>query len=117
MHAEIAECISSPPCLDDSKAEPSLSKEPFEQLKAELAVLRTLIVDQAQWEGMRELLLIPCPKSCLNKVWLVLAEGTAGVQPLLPGAGNPSELIILPAMNMYILMSDLLPCLIWGLSL
>ncbi|OWK56677.1 Fanconi anemia group A protein [Lonchura striata] len=35
---------------DDSKAEPSLSKEPFEQLKAELAVLRTLVVDQAQWE-------------------------------------------------------------------
>ncbi|RLV92424.1 hypothetical protein DV515_00013771 [Chloebia gouldiae] len=35
---------------DDSKAEPGLSKEPFEQLKAELAVLRTLVVDQAQWE-------------------------------------------------------------------
>ncbi|NXB90504.1 FANCA protein, partial [Vidua chalybeata] len=37
---------------DDSKAEPSLSKEPFEQLKAELAVLRTLVVDQAQWEAV-----------------------------------------------------------------
>ncbi|NWT71426.1 FANCA protein, partial [Prunella himalayana] len=35
---------------DDSKAEPSHSKEPFEQLKAELAELRTLVVDQAQWE-------------------------------------------------------------------
>lgn len=51
MHAEIAECISSLPCLDDSKAEPSHSKEPFEQLKAELAELRSLAVDQAQWEG------------------------------------------------------------------
>ncbi|NXR62394.1 FANCA protein, partial [Rhadina sibilatrix] len=37
---------------DDSKAEPSLSKEPFEQLKAELAELRTLVVDQAQWEDV-----------------------------------------------------------------
>ncbi|NXO93156.1 FANCA protein, partial [Certhia brachydactyla] len=37
---------------DDSKAEPSHSKEPFEQLKAELAELRTLIVDQAQWEDV-----------------------------------------------------------------
>ncbi|NXB69125.1 FANCA protein, partial [Struthidea cinerea] len=35
---------------DDSKAEPSHSKEPFEQLKAELAELRSLVVDQAQWE-------------------------------------------------------------------
>ncbi|XP_050834843.1 Fanconi anemia group A protein isoform X3 [Serinus canaria] len=35
---------------DDSKAEPSHSKEPLEQLKAELAVLRTLAVQQAQWE-------------------------------------------------------------------
>ncbi|XP_059713549.1 Fanconi anemia group A protein isoform X7 [Haemorhous mexicanus] len=35
---------------DDSKAEPSHAKEPFEQLKAELAVLRTLAVQQAQWE-------------------------------------------------------------------
>lgn len=51
MHAEIAEYISSLPCLDDSKAEPSHSKEPFEQLKAELAELRSLAVDQAQWEG------------------------------------------------------------------
>lgn len=113
----IAECISSPPCPDDSKAEPSHSKEPLEQLKAELAELRTLVVDQARWEGMRELLLIDCPKSCLNKVWLVLAKGPAGVTALLPGAGNPSELIILPAMNMYILMSDVFPCFIWGLSL
>ncbi|NXB77300.1 FANCA protein, partial [Donacobius atricapilla] len=37
---------------DDSKAEPSHSKEPFEQLKAELAQLRTLVVDQAQWEDV-----------------------------------------------------------------
>ncbi|XP_015495723.1 Fanconi anemia group A protein isoform X1 [Parus major] len=37
---------------DDSKAEPSHSKEPFEQLKAELAELRTLVVDQAQWEDV-----------------------------------------------------------------
>ncbi|NXO71930.1 FANCA protein, partial [Phainopepla nitens] len=36
----------------DSKAEPSHSKEPFEQLKAELAKLRTLVVDQAQWEDV-----------------------------------------------------------------
>lgn len=79
MQAEIAECISSPPCLDDSKEEPSHSKEPLEQLKAELAELRTLVVDQAQWEGMRKLLFIDCPKSCLNKVWLVLAKGTAGI--------------------------------------
>ncbi|NWV96087.1 FANCA protein, partial [Machaerirhynchus nigripectus] len=35
---------------DDSKAEPSHSKEPVEQLKAELAELRSLVVDQAQWE-------------------------------------------------------------------
>ncbi|NXU09640.1 FANCA protein, partial [Pardalotus punctatus] len=35
---------------DDSKGEPSHSKEPVEQLKAELAGLRTLVVDQAQWE-------------------------------------------------------------------
>ncbi|NWR96384.1 FANCA protein, partial [Motacilla alba] len=35
---------------DDSKAEPSHPKEPLEQLKAELAELRTLVVDQAQWE-------------------------------------------------------------------
>ncbi|XP_039414345.1 Fanconi anemia group A protein isoform X1 [Corvus cornix cornix] len=35
---------------DDSKAEPSHSKEPFEQLKAELAELRSLVVEQAQWE-------------------------------------------------------------------
>ncbi|NWX54159.1 FANCA protein, partial [Promerops cafer] len=37
---------------DDSKAEPSHSKEPLEQLKNELAELRTLVVDQAQWEGV-----------------------------------------------------------------
>ncbi|KAL2300085.1 hypothetical protein Nmel_012045, partial [Mimus melanotis] len=32
--------------------EPSHSKEPLEQLKAELAELRTLVVDQAQWEDV-----------------------------------------------------------------
>ncbi|NWI46342.1 FANCA protein, partial [Picathartes gymnocephalus] len=37
---------------DDSKAEPSHPKEPLEQLKAELAELRTLVVDQAQWEDV-----------------------------------------------------------------
>ncbi|NWR00024.1 FANCA protein, partial [Paradoxornis webbianus] len=37
---------------DDSKEEPSHSKEPFEQLKAELAELRTLVVDQAPWEDV-----------------------------------------------------------------
>ncbi|KAF4789227.1 Fanconi anemia, complementation group A [Turdus rufiventris] len=37
---------------DDSKAEPSHSKEPLEQLKAELAELRTLVVDQARWEDV-----------------------------------------------------------------
>ncbi|NXM67209.1 FANCA protein, partial [Serilophus lunatus] len=37
---------------DDSKEEPSHSKEPVEQLKAELAHLRMLVVDQAQWEGV-----------------------------------------------------------------
>ncbi|NXG24325.1 FANCA protein, partial [Grallaria varia] len=37
---------------DDSKAEPSHSKEPVEQLKAELAELRMLVVDQAQWEDV-----------------------------------------------------------------
>ncbi|NXU39219.1 FANCA protein, partial [Drymodes brunneopygia] len=37
---------------DDSKAEPSHSKEPFEQLKAELAELRTLVVEQARWEDV-----------------------------------------------------------------
>ncbi|NXR54761.1 FANCA protein, partial [Hippolais icterina] len=37
---------------DDSKTEPSHSKEPLEQLKAELAELRTLIVEQAQWEDV-----------------------------------------------------------------
>ncbi|NWR24963.1 FANCA protein, partial [Emberiza fucata] len=35
---------------DGSKAEPSHSKEPLEQLQAELAELRTLVVEQAQWE-------------------------------------------------------------------
>ncbi|NXS89884.1 FANCA protein, partial [Erpornis zantholeuca] len=34
----------------DSRAEPSHPKEPFEQLKAELAELRSLVVDEAQWE-------------------------------------------------------------------
>ncbi|NXP19943.1 FANCA protein, partial [Scytalopus superciliaris] len=37
---------------DDSTAEPSHSKEPVEQLKAELAQLKTLAVDQAQWEDV-----------------------------------------------------------------
>ncbi|NXF72005.1 FANCA protein, partial [Sclerurus mexicanus] len=37
---------------DDSKAEPSHSKEPVEQLKAELAELKALVVDQAQWEDV-----------------------------------------------------------------
>ncbi|NWX36771.1 FANCA protein, partial [Notiomystis cincta] len=36
----------------DSKAEPSHPREPFEQLKAELAELRTLSVDQAHWEDV-----------------------------------------------------------------
>ncbi|NXS34353.1 FANCA protein, partial [Pomatostomus ruficeps] len=35
---------------DDSGADPSHSKEPVEQLKAELAELRSLAVDQARWE-------------------------------------------------------------------
>jgi len=39
---------------DESKVEPSHSKEPAEQLKAELAALRVLIVDQAKHEGMEE---------------------------------------------------------------
>ncbi|NWQ62413.1 FANCA protein, partial [Neopipo cinnamomea] len=37
---------------DESKAEASLSKEPVEQLKAELAELRTLVVDQTQREDV-----------------------------------------------------------------
>ncbi|NXK33636.1 FANCA protein, partial [Piprites chloris] len=37
---------------DESKAEPSLSKEPVEQLKVELAELRTLVVNQTQWEDV-----------------------------------------------------------------
>ncbi|NXI34061.1 FANCA protein, partial [Galbula dea] len=37
---------------DDSKAETSLSKEPVEQLEAELAELRTLVVDQAKYEDV-----------------------------------------------------------------
>ncbi|NXE95106.1 FANCA protein, partial [Menura novaehollandiae] len=37
---------------DDSKAEPSHSKEPVEQLRADLAELRALAVDQAQWEDV-----------------------------------------------------------------
>ncbi|NXY62735.1 FANCA protein, partial [Callaeas wilsoni] len=37
---------------EDSKAEPSHCKEPVEQLRAELAELRTLVVDQARWEGV-----------------------------------------------------------------
>ncbi|GAB0195386.1 Fanconi anemia group A protein [Grus japonensis] len=37
---------------DESKAESSHSKEPVEQLKAELAELRTLIVDQANYEDV-----------------------------------------------------------------
>uniref|UniRef100_A0A8C9MZ90 FA complementation group A n=1 Tax=Serinus canaria TaxID=9135 RepID=A0A8C9MZ90_SERCA len=59
---------------DDSKAEPSHSKEPLEQLKAELAVLRTLAVQQAQWEGMRECCSLS--QKCLGKMWLLLAQGT-----------------------------------------
>ncbi|NXR02244.1 FANCA protein, partial [Sagittarius serpentarius] len=37
---------------DESKVETSHSKEPVEQLKAELAELRTLIVDQAKYEDV-----------------------------------------------------------------
>uniref|UniRef100_A0A8C5U7D5 FA complementation group A n=1 Tax=Malurus cyaneus samueli TaxID=2593467 RepID=A0A8C5U7D5_9PASS len=37
---------------DDSRAEPSHSTEPMEQLKADLAELRTLIVDQTRWEDV-----------------------------------------------------------------
>ncbi|POI34842.1 hypothetical protein CIB84_001407 [Bambusicola thoracicus] len=37
---------------DESKVEPSHSKEPAEQLKAELAALRVLIVDQAKHEDV-----------------------------------------------------------------
>ncbi|XP_065601389.1 Fanconi anemia group A protein [Cyrtonyx montezumae] len=37
---------------DESKVEPGHSKEPTEQLKAELAALRVLIVDQAQHEDV-----------------------------------------------------------------
>ncbi|NXX96839.1 FANCA protein, partial [Centropus bengalensis] len=37
---------------DESKAEPSHSKEPVEQLKAELAQLRMLSVDQAKYEDV-----------------------------------------------------------------
>lgn len=40
--------------LDESEVETSHSKEPIEQLKAELAELRTLIVDQAKYKGMQE---------------------------------------------------------------
>lgn len=39
---------------DETKVEPSHSKEPAEQLKAELAALRVLIVDQAKHEGMEQ---------------------------------------------------------------
>jgi len=41
-------------CPGESKVETSHSKEPVEQLKAELAELRVLIVDQAKYEGMEE---------------------------------------------------------------
>lgn len=69
MCAEIAECILwidvlhkgeddvlhfSLTFLDESEVETSHSKEPVEQLKAELAELRTLIVDQAKYKGMQE---------------------------------------------------------------
>ena len=37
---------------DESKVEPSHSKEPAEQLKAELDALRVLIVDQAKHEDV-----------------------------------------------------------------
>lgn len=40
-------------CLDESKVETSHSKEPVEQLEAELAALRMMIVDQAKYEGMQ----------------------------------------------------------------
>ncbi|NWI97762.1 FANCA protein, partial [Pitta sordida] len=36
----------------DSRAEPSRSQEPVEQLRAELEELRALVVDQARWEGV-----------------------------------------------------------------
>lgn len=47
-------CIALFICLDESEVETSHSKEPIEQLKAELAELRVLIVDQAKHEGMEE---------------------------------------------------------------
>ncbi|NXH06331.1 FANCA protein, partial [Loxia leucoptera] len=49
---------------DDSKAEPSHSKEPLEQLKAELAVLRTLAVQQAQWEEVAAQLAVISDRLC-----------------------------------------------------
>lgn len=69
MHAEFAECVLgidimhkgedsvlhfSLTCLDESKVETCHSKEPVEQLEADLAALRMLIVDQAKHEGMQE---------------------------------------------------------------
>lgn len=47
-------CVAFLSCLDESEVETSHSKEPIEQLKAELAELRTLIVDQAKYKGMQE---------------------------------------------------------------
>lgn len=41
-------------CLDGSQVGTSHSKEPVEQLKADLAELRVLIVEQAKHQGMRE---------------------------------------------------------------
>lgn len=56
---------------DESKAESDHTKEPVEQLKAELAELRTLFVDQAKHKGMQggklELPLIACCQRCVNK--------------------------------------------------
>uniref|UniRef100_A0A8C3MSM4 FANCA protein n=1 Tax=Geospiza parvula TaxID=87175 RepID=A0A8C3MSM4_GEOPR len=49
---------------DDSKAEPSLPKEPLEQLEAELAELRTLVVEQAQWEEVAAQLAVVSDRLC-----------------------------------------------------
>ncbi|XP_009078660.1 PREDICTED: Fanconi anemia group A protein, partial [Acanthisitta chloris] len=51
-YLQACRALSEKKLQDDSRAELNHSKEPVEQLKAELVWFRTLVVDQAQWEDV-----------------------------------------------------------------
>ncbi|XP_030812031.1 Fanconi anemia group A protein isoform X3 [Camarhynchus parvulus] len=87
---------------DDSKAEPSLPKEPLEQLEAELAELRTLVVEQAQWEEVAAQLAVVSDRLCRvlgdssednernSRVRVAVpAPGLAGCARAVPAPGLP----------------------------